>query len=224
MTARQNHAVRRILQARARSLNSEYWELEPRSLRNRSDDFGRPRFEYRGLSFKLRLCGAHQAENAALAVEGALRLNGLGYRIDSGSLVSGISRTTLPGRIERISGDPEIVLDGAHNPHSIRALCEFLERHTRAPRSLIFSMMADKDLTRVSGLLSPHFSQILTAPIASRRSADIDRLQSLFSGAGKVRNLEEAFQASRTARTVVVAGSFSLAALARRQLGLAQSS
>lgn len=99
------------------------------------------------------LPGAHQAENAGLAVAVALELD-----LPEAAIAEGLKAARWPARLQRLTAGPygeaarakdaELWLDGGHNPHAGRALAEFLaERQARAPRplALICGMLANKD-------------------------------------------------------------------------------
>ncbi|WP_295244598.1 folylpolyglutamate synthase/dihydrofolate synthase family protein [uncultured Brevundimonas sp.] len=99
------------------------------------------------------LAGAHQIDNAALAVAAAVELD-----LPEAAIAEGLKRVRWPARLQRISGGPygaaakaaeaELWLDGGHNPHAARALAAFLaERQARAPRplALICGMLNTKD-------------------------------------------------------------------------------
>jgi dihydrofolate synthase/folylpolyglutamate synthase len=76
----------------------------------------------------LSLAGAHQAQNAALAVAAAqLFLHGRGRALDEDAVRHALAHIALPGRMEqRTWGGAQIILDGAHNPQKIKALCAAL--------------------------------------------------------------------------------------------------
>ncbi|MBL4596578.1 MAG: bifunctional folylpolyglutamate synthase/dihydrofolate synthase [Robiginitomaculum sp.] len=102
------------------------------------------------------LAGAHQIENACLAIAAATEL---GWSVNA--ISTGLQSVNWPGRLQRIPAfspcppDTEIWLDGAHNPHAAHALAQFLmERNRQYPADLhlIFAMQNTKD---VSGFLAP---------------------------------------------------------------------
>ena len=76
----------------------------------------------------LSLAGAHQAENASLAIAAAqLFLNGSGRALNEAAIRHALTHITLPGRMEqRVWRDTQIIIDGAHNPQKIHALCTAL--------------------------------------------------------------------------------------------------
>ncbi len=105
-----------------------------------------------------RLPGAHQADNAGLAVAAIRAAN---IAIDQGAISRGVAAAAWPGRLQRLTRGPlidlaadllgeapEIWLDGGHNPHAGRAVAGAMaDMETRAPRPLILiaGMQANKD-------------------------------------------------------------------------------
>ncbi|WP_395945286.1 bifunctional folylpolyglutamate synthase/dihydrofolate synthase [Brevundimonas sp.] len=99
------------------------------------------------------LAGAHQIDNAGVAIAAALELD-----LPETAIVEGLKAVRWPARLQRVVGGPygeaaraadaELWLDGGHNPHAGRALAAFLaERQARAPRplALICAMLSNKD-------------------------------------------------------------------------------
>jgi dihydrofolate synthase/folylpolyglutamate synthase len=126
------------------------------------------RVDARGSRFRLRdqeivcpLAGEHQVENARTA---AIALHELGFSS------AGIAATKWPGRLEHISQQPEIILDGAHNPAGARALVEYIKRFYAGRRIwLIYGVMRDKAVGEMAGMLFPLAHRIIvTAPANSR--------------------------------------------------------
>ncbi|HSP68198.1 MAG TPA: cyanophycin synthetase, partial [Bryobacteraceae bacterium] len=107
------------------------------------------------------LAGEHQVDNAVTA---ALTLRALGVS------TGGIAEARWPGRIEHVSPNPDIILDGAHNPAGARALARYLERFYGGRRLwLIYGAMRDKAIDEVAGILFPLAAElVLTAPDTPR--------------------------------------------------------
>jgi dihydrofolate synthase/folylpolyglutamate synthase len=111
--------------------------------------------EFSGL--KVPLAGEHQIENAIAA---ALALESLGVS------PKGIENARWPGRLEQISPNPDIILDGAHNPAGARALARHLERfYANRKIWMIYGAMRDKAVDEIAGILFPLATElVLTAP------------------------------------------------------------
>jgi len=107
------------------------------------------------------LAGEHQIDNAVAAV---LALRILGVASD------GIAEAVWPGRLEHVAPNPDIILDGAHNPAGARALARYLERfYSHRPIWMIYGAMRDKAIEEVAGVLFPLAQElILTAPDSTR--------------------------------------------------------
>jgi len=105
-------------------------------------------------SLRVPLLGRHQAENAALAVGAVETLT------DRGALRSavrtGLGRVRWPGRLEVVSRDPLVILDGGHNPPAARALRATIEElWPGRPLHLVIGLSADKPLAAVAEILGP---------------------------------------------------------------------
>ncbi len=94
-----------------------------------------PFAEYRHLSLSLE--GNHQQINAAIAIGIIDRLRMKGWRFAVGSVGLGLSAVTWPGRLQQISTDPTVIIDGAHEPLSTSLLIEYLQ-HTYMDDGFIF--------------------------------------------------------------------------------------
>jgi dihydrofolate synthase/folylpolyglutamate synthase len=97
-------------------------------------------------AYELPLAGAHQRQNAALAVVAARAL----IELDDAAIERGLGRLRWPGRFEVLRRQPAVVLDGAHNGASAAALAETLVEFA-AGRSigLVVGINRDKDARAV---------------------------------------------------------------------------
>lgn len=77
------------------------------------------------------------------------------------------SRTGLHGRWERIMDKPEVICDIAHNPPALRRNFAALERSGK-PLTIVFGIMADKDLDSIASLMPSRARYILCAPDTPR--------------------------------------------------------
>jgi dihydrofolate synthase/folylpolyglutamate synthase len=113
------------------------------------------------------LPGRFQLRNALAAATAARLLSESSkFRIEDQDIESGIANVRWPGRLERLSENPAIYLDGAHNPSGARELLEFWQRDLAGRRIiLIYGAMRDKAVDEIAGILFPHAHQvILTEP------------------------------------------------------------
>lgn len=85
-------------------------------------------FKFFDKHYKVRLLGEHQAFNAALAILGSKVLEDKKLIfLDYDKVCRGLEKTYWPGRLEIISKDPLMLVDGAHNIGGIESLVNFLK-------------------------------------------------------------------------------------------------
>ena len=100
---------------------------------------------YRDL--ELRLVGRFQARNTALCLAVTEILEKKGYNISEEHIREGLKNTFWPGRMQVVSSEPLIILDGAHNPGAIRELTSALEHEFEYGQLiLVLGVMEDKDI------------------------------------------------------------------------------
>src|SRR5580700_3109523 len=75
------------------------------------------------------LIGEHQAINCGLALAVIDRLKSRGFVINDSKAMEGLSKTTVPGRMEMLNQTPRVIADGAHNAASIDAVMRAIGQH-----------------------------------------------------------------------------------------------
>jgi len=122
-------------------------------------------FMWEGGQVSCPLPGEHQIENAVTAIAALQRLS-----VPNEAIRQGIAQTVWPGRLERVSVNPEIILDGAHNPAGTRALAAYLDRFYDPERVwLIYGAMRDKAVAEMAAILFPRARRVIvTAPAQAR--------------------------------------------------------
>lgn len=172
-------------------------------------------FIYKDKEYSTKLIGEHQIENATLVIEA---LGCCGLQISYEEIKDGIGKAKFPARLELISKNPTVLLDGAHNPHGAKALEKVIKKLCGV--TLITGMMKDKDCEEVLKILSSYCKKILTvtvnenprtmkaeelATLASKYCADVTPCESYMDALNKVRGEE----------MIVIAGSLYLASAIR---------
>ena len=106
--------------------------------------------------FQTSLIGLHQAENAGMAIallDSYCQETGRELP-ENNVLVQAIEATRWPGRLEVVCREPLMILDGAHNPHAIKALVETLqERFEDYHKEILFTCIKTKALEDMLDLL-----------------------------------------------------------------------
>ena len=94
---------------------------------------------------RIKLLGRHQTRNAALALKAAEVLREKGFSISDAALKRGLENTRWPGRLEVLSRDPVVLIDGAHNPEAAAVLKNTLDVYFPGrPVTFIMGVLMDK--------------------------------------------------------------------------------
>lgn len=93
------------------------------------------------------LMGEHQAVNCGLALAMLDVLKQRGFAVDDAKAVEGLAQMKLSGRLEVVSQDPRVIIDGAHNAASVQALFRGIGQHIPYDSMVvIFGCNCDKDI------------------------------------------------------------------------------
>jgi dihydrofolate synthase/folylpolyglutamate synthase len=179
---------------------------------------GRDR-RYSGMAYPA-LRGANQLINAAgvLAALEALRQR---IPITAQAVRNGLAMVELPGRFQIVPGQPVLVLDVAHNPHSVAALAANLDAMGFYPTThAVFGAMADKDLLPMLQKVNPMVDKWYFTDLPLHRAAKAADLQHAWQAqntrtdvassahAHPMQALQAAIEAADPADRIVVFGSF----------------
>jgi len=126
------------------------------------------------------LLGRCQRDNAAVAVAGALALNGRGWSISEDDIRRGLASVSWPGRFQTVVSEPLTVVDGAHNPPSMKALAETVrECLPGRPISLVIGMSVEKDVAASMAELAPLVDCVVATRSRHPRSCDPERIAAI---------------------------------------------
>jgi dihydrofolate synthase/folylpolyglutamate synthase len=124
----------------------------------------------------LPLYGAHQAQNAAMALAAVESFVGEAP-LDADVVRAAFAEVTSPGRLEIVRRSPTVVLDAAHNPHGAEALGAALEdSFTFNPLIGVVGVMADKDQEQLLVALEPHLAHVVCTQNSTDRAMPAEQL------------------------------------------------
>jgi dihydrofolate synthase/folylpolyglutamate synthase len=162
---------------------------------------------YSGLAYPA-LRGANQLLNAAgvLAALEALRPR---LPVTAQAVRNGLAMVELPGRFQIVPGQPVLVLDVAHNPHSVAALTANLDAMGYHPRThVVLGAMADKDLSVMLARVAPVVDEWYFTALPTPRAAPVAQLQAVWDGLpGRKGRVAGAFPAPQEALAAAVAAA-----------------
>jgi len=188
-------------------------------------------FDFRGAGRELRglrtpLLGEHQAENAAAAIALVESLGARGPELDPAATMAGMLRTRWPGRLDVVSKDPLLILDGGHNPDGVTAAVAVLRKLRLTPLTYVVACMEDKDARGMIRALAPTAAHMNITQVSNRRALPTEKLAAIardeYGGGIRTREtpaeaLEEALEEPR-GKGVCVIGSLYLVGEAIRWL------
>lgn len=121
---------------------------------------GKINFDFADKNYNLNSMAHYQVKNAQIAISAIQVLNNkYCYNIDDKAIYEGLNEFTWIGRFEKISSNPNIILDGAHNIAGIKALIE--SSNSNKNYVVIFSALKDKDYKEMLQLLVDHFEEVV---------------------------------------------------------------
>ena len=130
----------------------------------------------------LGLFGDYQRKNAAVAIEIIKKIL---PDLDREVLLLGLKNARWPGRMDVISQDPYILIDGAHNPPGVQALHDSLVKYFPNQRfSFIMAVMADKDYLEMARIITDIAEDISAVSLEEKRAIQATDLVAELKKAG----------------------------------------
>ncbi len=188
VSSAQSPEVAQVLAERAQEVGATIlWEGVDFGVEHRVPAVGGQMLRLRGLRGEydevfLPLYGAHQAQNAALALAAVEAFTGE-EPLDDALVHEAFGQVTSPGRLEIVRRSPTIVLDAAHNPHGAAALAAAIQdSFTFSPLVGVVGVMADKDYEGVLAELEPVLAHIVCTQNSTPRAMPADELAEVAEG------------------------------------------
>lgn len=175
------------------------------------------------------LKGEHQALNCGLVLSIADELVRQGYDLAPERVTAGLAATPCAGRLELVHGAPRIVVDGAHNPESVRETIKALRQHMKYDALwVVFGCAMDKEVDGMLAAMATGADKVIfTRAAGNARAAEPRQLSKrYFDMVSKPVLVEENVRdalnhAARMVQTqdlILVTGSFAVAGEAKRLL------
>jgi len=185
---------------------------------------------YRGEGpFHLGLLGSYQASNAATALEIVWALQKRGWNIPRQAMEDGLRKAVWPARMELARRDPDVILDGGHNPQCMQAICQSLEQLYPGKKVwFLIGVLADKDYPAMfSQLLGVARGFVTITPDSPRAMTAEDLAQYLRSlgaqatpCASTAQGIDTVLSLAGTDDVVCICGSLYMIGEVRHLLGL----
>ena len=184
----------------------------------RSDILG-SEFIYDNLKITTRLCGAHQIANMITATEAMKKLRDFNFTVSDENIIQGIYDFKIPGRMEILSKEPLIILDGGHNEGCLKALSAMVETYLSGKKiTLLMSFMKDKDYSSALSIIAPLAENIIFTLIDPIRGENPETLaetakvycKNIFCCQDPAEAYSKALSLTNDTSALIVTGSFYL--------------
>ncbi|TXK84717.1 folylpolyglutamate synthase/dihydrofolate synthase family protein [Paenibacillus sp. N3.4] len=189
ITAVEPDDVWRVIERTAKEKKATLYSLHQQfSYSNTKSDLDHQTFDFNGPFRNLKevpitLNGQHQLTNAAVAVM-TLEVLRQYYAciVDDEDLYKGLTETRWPGRLEMISNEPRILLDGAHNPEGAATLAAALTNVYRYRKlHLMMGMLSTKNHTGYLRHILPLVDTLIVTEPDFHKKGDASRLAEIAS-------------------------------------------
>lgn len=151
----QPESVAAVLRSAAAKTGTELTFADFSKIEPLSDSVEGQRFRFEGEEYSIRLLGAHQLKNAAVALTALDTLRRSGWDLPAEGVRKGLAAAVWPARFELVERAPLFVADGGHNPQCVAATAEAIRRYMPGGRCVILmGVLADKDWSAMIDILA----------------------------------------------------------------------
>ncbi len=176
---------------------------------------------------RLKVLGAYQRTNAAMAVAAVELFSG--GELPDELVRSALGSTAMPGRLEVISSQPLCIFDGSHNPPGMAETVASLQQILARRRLIaVVSVLKDKDAREMMRALVPACDIVFVTQSSSPRALAADELASVIAELGKGPEvfidhdpksaIVSAYRLATSNQVVLVTGSLTLVSDLKREL------
>jgi len=130
---------------------------------------------------QIQMLGIHQLENASTAVEAIRALKTKGYSVEESAIEKGLAKAEWFGRFQKISENPTLIIDGAHNVGAVKRLKEAVQSYF--PKQKLFLLIGcfkDKEIEEMLSLMLPLATEVYTITLPDqKRSVKAETLREI---------------------------------------------
>lgn len=176
----QDKEITDIIEENCKEKNAHYFSPDFSGLKLMSSDIYSQHFMYHDEEFCIGLIGTYQIYNAVMALRAVEILRTKGWHIGRDAVQEGLKAAKWPGRFEIILREPVFIVDGAHNPHGIKATAASIKKHLKNQKVIfLFGVMADKDVENMLKEITPLASEFFTVTPDNPRAMPAEKLAEL---------------------------------------------
>lgn len=174
-------------------------------------------FKINGEKISTSLIGEIQALNCSLAITACKKV---GFDLGNKKLNEALLNLKIPGRFHIISKNPHIIVDGAHNVASIKALRKTIQKIYNKKVLLVFSCLSDKDIKGMLKTIKPIVKRVYPTEISYTRKVPLGEIKEIIKKEGMdmadttgviEKDIKTAVRCASSSDIIIVTGSFYLA-------------
>lgn len=198
----QEKAVMEKLSEIAQSKNSKVYTFEKSEIEILETGEGKNLYNFREYkNVQTKLLGIHQVYNSALALT-VLDHFKEKFDLSEEEIKEGIRETKNSGRLETISDNPKVIIDGSHNLEAMDALIESLKNFNYNRLILGFSILKDKDYKKILPKLISLADEVVITNINNPRAFTLEELENEVKQYSKnvkaIENIIEAYEYTKS--------------------------
>ena len=180
-------SVEAVFEEACKARGVELCKADFRALVSRSHSFAGQVFDFGSRkALEIPLLGAHQLRNAAVVLTAVDCLIRRGWSISEENIRDGLRDVVWPGRFELLRRNPDVIVDGGHNPQCLEALAQNV-RDYLAGRNItaLTGVMADKDYTHMYETMAPLVTRFVAVTPDNPRAMPAEELKKILTSFGK---------------------------------------
>lgn len=194
-----------VIERTAKERGSEFYRVDYSLFKNLDATLDGTDFDYSFYSgLHINLLGLYQPKNAAVVLNAVKLLNKRGLHITVGAIKEGLEKAVWHARFEKVSSDPLIIFDGAHNPQGIEQAVRSIKHYFGENKVyLLTGVLRDKNYEEIAKMLATVSNRAFTLTPDSPRALSAQEYAEVLRTAGieatSSQSIEQAFNTAKEA-------------------------
>ena len=175
-----------VIQSTAKEIGSVFFRVDYEKLKNINATLDGTMFDYGERSgLYINLLGLYQPRNASVVINAVDILRKQGFNIPEAALAEGLKNAVWHARFEKVSNEPLIIFDGAHNPQGIEQAVKSIKHYFGKNKVyLLTGVLKDKNYTEIAKMLATVAERAFTLTPDSPRALPAEEYAKVLRTAG----------------------------------------
>ena len=176
-----NETAADVISTIAKERGSEFFRVDYNKLQNVNASLDESVFDFgERKNLSIKLLGLYQPKNASVVISAVDILNKYGLEISENALRAGLAIAAWQARFEKVSSDPLIIFDGAHNPQGIEQAVKSIKHYFGEKKVYILTgVLKDKNYEQIAEMLSAvlkNATNIVAGPREQLATLGLDKI------------------------------------------------